>query len=134
MAEENNVNMNTENEDILLRSSAQERQIPAREDQVETRTRHQHRMTRRERDNRHARNVHSRHNQDDESRRNDHRSSSRSHQTNRETVSSTHNRTHSSTAAHKIQPAKRKSKYNYNSSSYIDNPLTVLSLRSRTLL
>ena len=124
--------MNTENEEILLRSN-DEREIPAWEQQDEERTRHQHRMTRRQRDDRHARNLHARQ-REDNSHRNHHHSSSRSHETSRHAVSSTHSRTPARTTRHTIQPAKRKSKYNYNSSSCIQNLLTVLSFCSRTLL
>ena len=134
MAEENNVEMNSVNKEMLLRSSAHEREIPACEQESETRRREQRRLTRRERDKRYARHTQHRHRRDDDSRRNKDHSSTRTHGSNRRPVSSTQSRTSSGTARDRIQPAKRKSKYNYDSSSYMDNLLTVLSLPSRVLL
>ena len=116
----------------ILRSN-EETEISVREHQDEQRNRHHHRMTRRERDHRHARNVHSRQREDD-SHRHRHHTCSRSHETSRYAASSTHTRRPSRSTPQTIQPAKRKSKYNYNSSSCIQSLLILLLFCSRTLL
>ena len=132
MAEQNNVPMNTENEDVLLRSN-DETEISVREHQDHQTNRHHHRMSRRERDERHSRNAHSAQRQDDSHRHRRH-TSSRSHETSHYRASSTHTRRPSRSTRQATEPAKRKSKHNYNSSSCIQSPLILLPFCSRTLL
>ena len=124
--------MNTENEEVLLRSN-DEAETSVREHRDEQRNREHHRMSRRERDHRHARNVSSREREQD-SHRPHHHSSSRTHQTSHNTASSTHTRRRSRSTEQTIQAPKRKSKYNCNSSSCIQSLIILLFFYSRTLL